>query len=739
MRKRLGLVSILLLLIVGLSNLSDAKVNLSTSASDVPPEFREMIRELSLHIDKTELVDIKDTHGRQLNACQKVALSKAKQILDTDFATAYSLSVGEGFVTALEQLLPWVGPITDVKDLYNAYINSNSVSEFISNLSGKAAGKAVEALIGKTAENMLTDEGAEKVSKFYGKAAEKVYKDIGDKLKGLQDESYYGESNICNSKGENSIQALWTKKTGDIDIFVQGDCECKNEYYNTLGYVALKDWVVHLEGKASLVNGPDGPEWSVKFTRIRVRANCCDENGTPKESRAMNDVVIGTPMPEPPVTTPPEPPRTTPPSEQPPPPLVTTPPVPNPEIEKVKRLQDHADRMEAIMTDCSKIEAQIADTQAKIAANAQAQSSAKDQIAKAQTDLDNFTAAHTIYIYEYTDPNTGEVKLMQSGVIAKNAPASWSYKGTQFDPKFQKQREAKQNNIDALNQSLTALQQNADALNATLQALLKALEQCHDNGEAVRQECTQTSGHFRTFLQDPSNQTLAPGATDALKKYDGEASALDKLKERMGTQKPSFPVTTVPDSVKVTWTGIDVNRVQADVENTGDQSIPYVIQPGTILIPNNPRVQKMMIVLRLRMLLAPHSTTRRQARAVCLEMPKEEPWGSTVFSAGAPADGPLQKLADLTARAGFVGDHDQARIWIFTDKASLQKINDRVLPPLQPYEYLSALYDLETKAGVDLSASGYRDLLNPSLLQGVPATDPAAQWLNEKLSQLHSK
>jgi len=754
MRKRYALISVLLLLIIfGIGNLSDAKVHLVTSPSDVPPEFREMIRELSLKIDKTELIDIKDVHGRALGSCQKVALSKAKQILDTDFATAYALSIGEGFVTALEQLFPWVGTITDIKDLYDAYINSNSAGEFVSNLAGKAAGKAVEGLIGKTAENMLSDEGGERASKFYGKAAEKVYKDIGDKLKGFQDECYFGETSIC-STGGNDIQATWTKKTGQIDIFVSGDCKCKQEYYNTLGYVQLADWVVHIEGKASLVDGPDGPQWSVKFVRIRVRANCC-HNGRRPSSLAGREDVIGTPMPEPPVTTTPTnpPTHTTPPSQPPPqpphktpPPRPVTPPPPpppNPEIEKVKRLQDHANRMETIMNDCSKIEAQITEIQAKLAANAAAQSSTRDQIAKAQADLDHFTTAHTIYIYEYTNSDTGEIKLIESGVLAKNAPPSWSYKGTQFNPKFQKQLDAKQAQIAALKLNLTTLQKNADALNAALPGRLKALEQCHDSGEAVRQECTQTSGHFRTFLQDPSNQSLAPGASDALRKYDAQAGALDKLKGKIGTLKPTSAApaasTTIPDGVNVQWNGVDMNRVQVVAENTADHETSLIIMPGTILIPNDPEIQKMIIVLRVRMLLSPHSTVRRDARALCLEMQKGEPTVRTIFTPGAPADGPLKKLADLSDRAKFVGPYDQARIWILTDKAGLEKINTRVAPPLEPGDYLRALYDLETKAGVDLSAPGYRDLLDPSLLQGIPASDPTAQWLNEKLSQIRTK
>lgn len=69
----------------------------------------------------------------------------------------------------------------------------------------------------------------------------------------------------------------------------------------------------------------------------------------------------------------------------------------------------------------------------------------------------------------------------------------------------------------------------------------------------------------------------------------------------------------------------------------------------------------------------------------------------------------------------------QGRIWIYTDSATREQINKKLLPGLTDGMYLNALHGLY-KAGVDLTQPKYKVVLDPTLLAAPTASKDATFW-----------
>jgi hypothetical protein len=100
----------------------------------------------------------------------------------------------------------------------------------------------------------------------------------------------------------------------------------------------------------------------------------------------------------------------------------------------------------------------------------------------------------------------------------------------------------------------------------------------------------------------------------------------------------------------------------------------------------------------------------------------------------SPQDDVLIRLGAITDQARVRGPHDQARMWIYTDKAPIDEVNKRMLPGVSEGRYTSLLYDIG-QAGVDLSGTEYRRCLEPKLLTGIALDDRAAAALVSALAE----
>jgi hypothetical protein len=122
-----------------------------------------------------------------------------------------------------------------------------------------------------------------------------------------------------------------------------------------------------------------------------------------------------------------------------------------------------------------------------------------------------------------------------------------------------------------------------------------------------------------------------------------------------------------------------------------------------------------------------------------MEMQKKEPNSSVKYRPIGNRDNVLTALANITNAARFRGPHDQARMWIYTDKASRDEINKRMIPGVGQGMYGALLRDVAQKAGVDLSKAGFVGLVSTDLLSGMSFDEGAVRWLTAFLSKNKSK
>jgi hypothetical protein len=126
-------------------------------------------------------------------------------------------------------------------------------------------------------------------------------------------------------------------------------------------------------------------------------------------------------------------------------------------------------------------------------------------------------------------------------------------------------------------------------------------------------------------------------------------------------------------------------------------------------------------------------------RWACLEMSKKAPTANSKYVMKPPQDDVLVRLGAITNRAAIRGPHDQARMWIYTDKATLAQVNERLIPGVTEGRYMTLLWELATQGGVDLTAPDYRRVLEPRLLTGVPIDDRAGGWLVSVLAEAKAR
>lgn len=587
-------------------------------AADEPsPEFVNMIRNL---VD-----DIPDGG----NACQQKAVLKAKlvgrRLVLSEFVSGIAGGFADVLKTLLEALFPLVGKAFTAKELFDAAMDSNNVSDFAKKVAEKVAkdavgGKGEEA--GEIAGKLITD-----------KLTDAAFKAFKDWLAGLHNE-YYPDtefSDLCHAH----IGGQWTKKAFSMVVVISGDCECHKDLNDD---VLLKDWTVQVFGKVAPVFEDGKIAWEVHFVRAVVRAQCCgpgDPCGYNIVDGGGESIILGEPFPQTPGTIPAPPPATVPPTTVTP---TTMPPQqPNPDEEKVKRLQDHADRMKRILDDCHTIEQQIADVQAQLRQNAADRQRVKDAIAKAQKALDDFVSQNTTHTWIHMDADGNVVSRQEvKGPQQLNPP--FQETGSSFPKSKQKERDQLQKAVDDLKNQLASLEQQAKDLKAKLKQLVDELNRCHDAGEAVRKECQVTSTYFRT----DGNAYGVPGASDALQGYDEGAKGLDKLKEKLNNLEPqvgmkeslkegelaSLRALEDDKDVSVSLAGEDRAAgeiFQIEVANDSDQPVFAYIPSGVVLVPTNPGYQSMLLDDSVSVCVSEHAKVDLPVRGYCINHDKLPP------------------------------------------------------------------------------------------------------------------
>ena len=208
--------------------------------------------------------------------------------------------------------------------------------------------------------------------------------------------------------------------------------------------------------------------------------------------------------------------------------------------------------------------------------------------------------------------------------------------------------------------------------------------------------------------------------------------------------------------VDTTCTGNDMNTMRLILTNNSGETVRVVLPPGVRFVPSNSAYQVMASLVRSETMLRAgesrevclsvgepplytYLTEEATVRWACLEIQKKEPDPSVKYRMVPNRDNALTRLAEITNAARFRGPHDQARIWIYTDKASRDEINKRMIPGVSQPMYMALLRDVSQKGGVDMSAPAFAKLPTPDLLSAVSYDEGAVRWLVGFLARNRAK
>lgn len=191
-----------------------------------------------------------------------------------------------------------------------------------------------------------------------------------------------------------------------------------------------------------------------------------------------------------------------------------------------------------------------------------------------------------------------------------------------------------------------------------------------------------------------------------------------------------------------------MNECTVTAENPGSDPFELCVYPGTIFESKDPGVQdvatmaKCNLTLPTKELLASIGRTGAKSdkvsakvRVACINMAKKEPTSKTRFVVGSKFDGALAKIAGLQSQQRIAGPWDQARTWVYTDKASYDDIAKILMPTPSKGYYARGLYQLANECGVDLGSKDYDKCFDPSLLAGTPPREAMSRWLATELAR----
>ncbi|GIV02255.1 MAG: hypothetical protein KatS3mg015_1085 [Fimbriimonadales bacterium] len=182
--------------------------------------------------------------------------------------------------------------------------------------------------------------------------------------------------------------------------------------------------------------------------------------------------------------------------------------------------------------------------------------------------------------------------------------------------------------------------------------------------------------------------------------------------------------------------GEDMNRLQFPGDPDGLEDVEcgseFVAPPGTLWVPSDPSYQTMMSFTGLTYKFGPElregGAPYAEMRTHCLSMNKKEPAPNVRYYPYAPNDTMLPMLAKLAEQSRFRGPWDQARTWIYTDRAGFAEINKRLFPPVSSSRYVDALYDVALYAGLQQSDLEDRKFFPLDALDCSASRDDAGAW-----------
>lgn len=163
--------------------------------------------------------------------------------------------------------------------------------------------------------------------------------------------------------------------------------------------------------------------------------------------------------------------------------------------------------------------------------------------------------------------------------------------------------------------------------------------------------------------------------------------------------------------------------------------------PGTLWYPDQPGYQAMMNTTKLSyrfdfQVSMDGGALQSEMETHCLNMALKEPAAGVRYFPYSSPDMLVSELAKMTEASMIRGPWDQARTWIYSDKASYDEVNKRIIPNIGPSQYVNGLWDVVSRGGFTKEHLSDPKYFQPKLLAASGAREDAFRWYVNRCIQL---
>lgn len=118
----------------------------------------------------------------------------------------------------------------------------------------------------------------------------------------------------------------------------------------------------------------------------------------------------------------------------------------------------------------------------------------------------------------------------------------------------------------------------------------------------------------------------------------------------------------------------------------------------------------------------------KQARTLCLNINKKEPSPGLKYKLVPPSDPRKVELARMTRDSRFRGPWDQVRLWIVTDRATMDEIGKVLVPGPTPRMYLRELHTVVNRHLFTIDPAKDAKIVDNKLLLAYAPDEEAIDW-----------
>jgi hypothetical protein len=111
----------------------------------------------------------------------------------------------------------------------------------------------------------------------------------------------------------------------------------------------------------------------------------------------------------------------------------------------------------------------------------------------------------------------------------------------------------------------------------------------------------------------------------------------------------------------------------------------------------------------------------------CTQLKKHMPVGAK-YRVRPIRDEKLMRLASIGSEAFIRGRTDQVRIWIYTDKSTIEEMNKVLFPKATRAVYLEALWQVDQARALNLEDPDMRKCVDPTLIDALNAPKKCKGW-----------